>query len=55
MAGRTLSDEPLPAFLSPPIMPRQPILEARGIAKSFGGIKAVQGVDIRVRDRTCTR
>ena len=33
-------------------MSAAPILEARGIAKSFGGIKAVQGVDILVRDRT---
>jgi ABC-type branched-subunit amino acid transport system ATPase component len=28
------------------------ILEARGIAKSFGGLKAAQDVDIRVRDRS---
>ena len=37
---------------SPPITSTAPILEARGIVKSFGGIKAVQGVDIAVRDRT---
>ena len=36
-------------------MSTEPILEARGIAKSFGGIKAVQGVDIAVRDRTPAR
>jgi branched-chain amino acid transport system ATP-binding protein len=52
MAGRTLSDEPLPAFLKPADHAAEPILEARGIAKSFGGIKAVQGVDILVRDRS---
>ena len=41
---------------SPPIMPTAPILEARGIAKSFGGIKAVQGVDIAgARPHACTR
>ena len=52
MAGRTLSDEPLPAFLKPADHAAEPILEARGIAKGFGGIKAVQGVDILVRDRS---
>ena len=52
MAGRTLSDEPLPAFLKPADHAAEPILEARAIAKSFGGIKAVQGVDILVRDRS---
>src|SRR3954465_11241530 len=51
-AGRRLSDEPLPAFLKPADHAAEPILEARGIAKSFGGIKAVQGVDILVRDRS---
>ena len=55
MAGRTLSDEPLPAFLKPADHAAEPILEARGIAKSFGGIKAVQGVDILVRDRSAAR
>ncbi|MBX6743745.1 MAG: ATP-binding cassette domain-containing protein, partial [Acetobacteraceae bacterium] len=30
----------------------RPVLEARGIAKSFGGIQAVRGVDITVADRT---
>jgi branched-chain amino acid transport system ATP-binding protein len=52
MAGRTLSDEPLPPFLKPAEHVSGPILEAHGIAKSFGGIKAVQGADITVRDRT---
>jgi ABC-type branched-subunit amino acid transport system ATPase component/ABC-type branched-subunit amino acid transport system permease subunit len=52
MAGRTLSDAPLPPFLRPPDHLSGAILEARGIARSFGGIKAVQGVDITVRDRT---
>ena len=52
MAGRTLSDEPLPSFLRPPDHMDGVILEARGIAKSFGALKAVQGVNIAVRDRT---
>src|SRR5215207_7288274 len=52
MAGRTLSDEPLPPFLKPADHVAGPILEAHGIAKSFGGIKAVQGADITVRDRS---
>jgi branched-chain amino acid transport system ATP-binding protein len=52
MAGRTLSDEPLPPFLKPADHVVGAILEARGLAKSFGGIKAVQGADITVRDRT---
>ncbi|HKH32720.1 MAG TPA: ATP-binding cassette domain-containing protein, partial [Beijerinckiaceae bacterium] len=52
MAGRTLSDEPLPPFLKPADHVAGPILEAHGIAKSFGGIKAVQGANITVRDRS---
>src|SRR5688500_17270047 len=52
MAGRTLSNDPLPPFLRPSDHVSGAILEARGIARSFGGIKAVQGVDITVRDRT---
>ena len=52
MAGRTLSDDPLPAFLKPADHVSGPLLEARGIAKHFGGIKAVQGADITVRDRS---
>ena len=52
MAGRTLSDDPLPSFLKPADHVDGAILEARGIAKSFGGLKAVQGVDIAIRDRS---
>jgi ABC-type branched-subunit amino acid transport system ATPase component/ABC-type branched-subunit amino acid transport system permease subunit len=52
MAGRTLTDEPLPLFLRPPDHMDGVILEARGIAKNFGALKAVQGVDIAVRDRS---
>jgi branched-chain amino acid transport system ATP-binding protein len=52
MAGRTLSDDPLPPFLRPADHMDGAILQARGIAKSFGGLKAVDGVDIAVRDRS---
>jgi branched-chain amino acid transport system ATP-binding protein len=52
MARRTLTDEPLPSFLRPPDHMDGVILEARGIAKNFGALKAVQGVDVSVRDRS---
>jgi branched-chain amino acid transport system ATP-binding protein len=52
MAGRTLTDEPLPSFLKPSDHIAGTILEARGISKSFHGLKAVQRVDISVRDRS---
>jgi ABC-type branched-subunit amino acid transport system ATPase component/ABC-type branched-subunit amino acid transport system permease subunit len=52
MAGRRIADEPLPPFLAPRDRSDDVILEARGISKSFGALKAVQGVDLRVRDRS---
>ncbi len=52
MAGRTLTNEPLPSFLRPRDHTDGVILEARGIAKNFGALKAVQGVNIAVRDRS---
>ena len=52
MSGRQLSDDPLPAFLKPVAGVSGPVLEVKGIAKHFGGIKAVQGIDFQVRDRT---
>ena len=52
MAGRTIAAEPLPDFLKPVEHVDGPILTAQGISKSFGGIRAVQGVDFSVRDRT---
>ena len=41
----------LPAFMKPSDPTDGPILTARGLAKSFGGIKAVEGVDITMADR----
>jgi branched-chain amino acid transport system ATP-binding protein len=52
MAGRTIANEPLPPFLKPADHMDGTILEARGITKGFGPLKAVQGVDITVRDRS---
>jgi ABC-type branched-subunit amino acid transport system ATPase component len=52
MAGRTLTEEPLPPFLKPASHVAGIILEARGISKSFGALKAVQSVNIAVRDRS---
>ena len=52
MAARKVSEEPLPAFLRPKDHVSGPLLVARDLKKSFGGIAAVQGVDITVNDRT---
>src|SRR5919107_290781 len=52
MAGRTLTDEPLPSFLKPSDQTDGVVLEARRIGKSFGALKAVDKVDIAVRDRS---
>lgn len=53
MAGRRIEARPLPGFLKPAAgHDDAPVLDARGIAKSFGGIKAVQGVDIALDDRS---
>src|SRR3546814_14006474 len=38
---------PLPAFLRPPA-PQGPVLEVAGVEKRFGGIRAVQEVDLAV-------
>ena len=52
MAGRRVGAEPLPAFLRPAEHLDGAILEARGIVKHFGGIKAVENASFTVRDRT---
>jgi branched-chain amino acid transport system ATP-binding protein len=51
MAARTHRRRalPLPEFLRPKSHVDGPVLIARDIAKSFGGIRAVQGVDISCR------
>lgn len=52
MAARQSGDVRLPDFLKPGPAGDGPVLEVGGLVKHFGGIKAVQGVDLRVRDRT---
>jgi branched-chain amino acid transport system ATP-binding protein len=52
MAGRRVGDEPLPAFLRPAVHGDGSILHVERLVKSFGGIRAVQGVSFDVRDRT---
>ena len=52
MSARRIEVLPLPEFLRPTSHVDGPVLSARHIVKSFGGIKAVQGVDISVADRT---
>ncbi len=52
MAARKIEALPLPDFLRPAAHVDGAVLAADNIAKSFGGIRAVQGVDIAVADRT---
>jgi branched-chain amino acid transport system ATP-binding protein/branched-chain amino acid transport system permease protein len=52
MASRTITAAPLPKALTRAISVQGPVLIARELAKSFGGIKAVAGADIVVADRT---
>src|SRR6185436_16653706 len=52
MSARQAGETGLPASLRPEAHVDGPILEAKGLAKSFGGIRAVHGVDLRVRDKT---
>jgi branched-chain amino acid transport system ATP-binding protein/branched-chain amino acid transport system permease protein len=52
MSARRIEVLPLPEFLRPIAHIDAAVLSARHIVKSFGGIRAVQGVDISVVDRT---
>jgi branched-chain amino acid transport system ATP-binding protein/branched-chain amino acid transport system permease protein len=52
MAGRQAGTVELPAFLRPNNHRDGAILTVNAIVKSFGGIKAVQGVSFAVKDRT---
>ena len=53
MSARRIEALPLPEFLRPTShIESGPVLTAQHMVKSFGGIKAVQGVDIAIRDRT---
>ena len=50
MARRQAGDVALPAFLKRRETSERPVLEAHGLAKSFGGIHAVRDVSFAVRD-----
>src|SRR3978361_1362388 len=52
MSTRRVEALPLPEFLRPASHIEGPVLSARHIVKSFGGIKAVQGIDIYIADPT---
>ena len=52
MASRKIGETPLPEFLKPAQAVDGPVLKVEGVAKHFGGIKAVDGASFSVRDRT---
>ena len=52
MAQRLAGTVTLPAFLMPPHSADNVILEATGLAKHFGGIRAVKDMSLRLRDRS---
>ncbi len=52
MSARKIEALPLPEFLRPKVVIEGPVLAARDMVKSFGGIKAVQGINISIADRT---
>ena len=52
MSARRIELLPLPEFLRPKSHIEGPVLSAHHIVKSFGGIKAVQGIDISIADCT---
>jgi ABC-type branched-subunit amino acid transport system ATPase component/ABC-type branched-subunit amino acid transport system permease subunit len=51
MADRKAGAVTLPDFMKPADADDGVVLTATGLAKSFGGIKAVEGVDLQMRDR----
>ncbi len=51
MTQRQAGTVALPDFLKPADHAGGPILEVAGLAKSFGGIHAVQDVSVRIKDR----
>ena len=51
MSAREAGAVTLPDFLKPKDTVQGAILTATGLAKRFGGLKAVEGVDITMRDR----
>jgi len=51
MSARKAGAVELPAFMKPSDAGDGTILTASGLAKSFGGIKAVENVDLAMRDR----
>src|SRR3954451_25283137 len=52
MSARRIEVLPLPEFLRPKSHVDGPVLSARHIVKSFGGIRAVRGIDISIADRS---
>ena len=52
MSARRIEILPLPEFLRPKSIVEGPVLSAHHIVKSFGGIRAVRGIDISIADRT---
>ena len=52
MANRQAGEVTLPGFLRPGVHVDGAILEVAGLAKDFGGIRAVRDMALRVRDRT---
>ncbi len=51
MSARKAGAVTLPAFMKPSDSVDGPILAASGLAKSFGGIRAVENVDLAMRDK----
>ena len=52
MAKRQAGEIALPDFLRPAAHVDAPVLDVKGLAKSFGGIHAVRDVSLKVRDRS---